>query len=447
MINSRTPLNNKGKTQNKNKDNWKSIYSLSAVSFFNDIASEMIYPLIPVFIKTVLGFGAEIIGIIEGIAESINSLLKLFSGWISDKSKKRKVFVLAGYSLSNLVRPLIGISSYWGMLLGFRLTDRVGKGIRTAPRDAMICDLAPENKRGLAFGIQRSMDHAGAVVGPLITSVLITLFLLDLEKVFLLSYIPGMFAVLIVIFGVKEIKKEDHARLEEFQKFQGRQYFHGRQDTRNTDTHSKESDYKEKKSLILFFKDFRKLGGKFNYLLSIFVIFTLGNSTDAFLLLRASDMGVRLAYIPLLWSTLHLSKTLFSLLGGYLSDRTGRKTIIGMGWSVYILTYLGFAFADSLWQIWALFAFYGIFFGFTEGVEKALVGDIVIKETRGLAYGYYNFAIGIAALPASIVFGLVWRLFSFRSAFIMGAGFSLIALVLLIFLKIPCLNNNFQTND
>ncbi len=424
-------------TQNKYRDNWKSIYFISAVSFFNDIASEMIYPLIPVFIKTVLGFGAEIIGIIEGIAESINSLLKLFSGWISDKSKKRKVFVLAGYSLSNLVRPLIGISNYWGTLLGFRLTDRVGKGIRSAPRDAMICDLAPENKRGLAFGIQRGMDHAGAVVGPLITSALITLFLLDLKTIFIFSYIPGIIAVLLVIFGVKEIKKEDHVRLEEVQKFQSSQYFPGRQDTQDKSIYPKEPYDRTKKTLILFFKDFKKLGGRFNYLLSIFVIFTLGNSTDAFLLLRASDLGMQLAYIPILWSTLHVSKTLFSLLGGYLSDKTSRKTIIGLGWSVYILTYIGFAFADNIWQIWALFAFYGIFFGFTEGVEKAMVGDMISKETRGLAYGYYNFAIGIAALPASIVFGLVWRLFSFRNAFIMGACISLIAIVMLIFMKIP----------
>ncbi len=413
--------------QNKYRANWRSIYFLSAVSFFNDIASEMIYPLIPVFIKTVLGFGAEVIGIIEGIAESINSLLKLFSGWISDKSKKRKIFILAGYSLSNLARPLIGISSYWGMLLGFRLTDRVGKGIRSAPRDALLCDLAPEKKRGLAFGIQRGMDHAGAVIGPLIASALLTLFLLDLKTIFLFSYIPGIIAVLIVTFGVKEIKKEDHVRLEEFQKFQSGQHFPGEQDTED----------KKKKPIVLFFKDFNKLGGRFNYLLSIVIIFTLGNSTDAFLLLRASDLGIQLAYIPLLWSVLHLSKTLFSLLGGYLSDKTGRKMIIGLGWSVYLLTYIGFAFADSMWQIWALFAFYGIFFGFTEGVEKALVGDMVAKKTRGLAYGFYNFAIGIAALPASIVFGLVWKIFSFRLAFIMGASISLAALIMLIFLKVP----------
>lgn len=423
-------------TEDKYRANWRSIYFLSAVSFFNDIASEMIYPLIPVFIKTVLGFGAEIIGVIEGVAESINSLLKLFSGWISDRAKKRKVFVLIGYSLSNLVRPLIGISGYWGAVLGFRLTDRVGKGIRTSPRDAMICDLAPEKKRGLAFGIQRGMDHAGAVVGPLIASLLITVFLLDLDKVFLFSYIPGIIAVLLVIFGVREIKKEDHARLEELHKFQSGQYLTGR-GIEDKGISPAESDERTKKPLILFSTDYKKLGGRFNYLLSVLVIFTLGNSTDAFLLLRASDLGIKLAYIPLLWSTLHLSKTLFSLLGGHLSDRTSRKTIIGLGWSVYLLTYVGFAFADNIWQIWALFAFYGIFFGFTEGVEKALVGDMVPKETRGLAYGFYNFAIGIAALPASIVFGLVWRLFSFRHAFIMGAGISLAALIMLAFLKLP----------
>jgi len=432
-------------TEDKSRANWRSIYFLSAVSFFNDIASEMIYPLIPVFIKTVLGFGAEIIGVIEGVAESINSLLKLFSGWISDKAKKRKIFVLAGYSLSNLVRPLIGISGYWGAVLGFRLTDRIGKGIRTSPRDAMICDLAPEDRRGLAFGIQRGMDHAGAVIGPLISSLLITFFLLDLKKVFLLSYIPGIIAVLIVIFGVREIKKDEHVRLEELNKFQSGQCLSGRgagdksispaESDKGVDDEG--IDGKASKKPILFFKDFKKLGGRFNYLLSVLVIFTLGNSTDAFLLLRASDLGVQLAYIPLLWSVLHLSKTLFSLLGGHLSDKTGRKTIIGLGWSVYLLTYIGFAFADNLWQIWALFAFYGLFFGFTEGVEKALVGDMVSKDTRGLAYGFYNFAIGIAALPASIVFGLVWKLSGFRYAFIMGAGISLAALIMLAFLRIP----------
>lgn len=403
------------------KRNWVSIYFLSAVSFFNDIASEMLYPLIPIFIKSILGLGAEIIGTVEGIAESINSFLKLLSGWISDKSKKRKIFVLIGYSLSNLARPLIGMANSWGILLGFRLADRVGKGIRTAPRDAMICDLAPKDKRGFAFGIQRGMDHAGAVIGPIIASVLMTLFLLDLKHIFLLSYIPGIITILLVAFGVREIKKKDSERLEEC--------VHEKQDKRNPDSTEKES--------MIHFRDFKKLGGRFNYFLSILIIFALGNSTDAFLLLRASDSGISLAFIPLLWSALHISKTVFSIFGGYLSDKTGRKIMISLGWGVYLLTYLGFAFTNKSWHIWALFVFYGIFFGFTEGIEKALVGDMVKKETRGLAYGFYNFAIGIAALPASIIFGLVWKLYGFRLAFIMGAFFSLLALVMLVFLRVP----------
>ena len=207
--------NHKVKEKKSERRNWISIYFLSGVSFFNDIASEMIYPLIPVFIKSVLGLGAEIIGVIEGVAESVNSLLKLLSGWISDRAKNRKIFVLIGYSLSNLIRPLIGIAGSWGVLLGFRMSDRIGKGIRTAPRDAMICDLAPEGKRGLAFGLQRGMDHAGAVIGPLIASMLLTVFLLDLKDVFLLSYIPGIITVLLVWFGVKEVRKKGSERLKE----------------------------------------------------------------------------------------------------------------------------------------------------------------------------------------------------------------------------------------
>ena len=188
---------------------------------------------------------------------------------------------------------------------------------------------------------------------------------------------------------------------------------------------------------MLNFRDFKKLGAGFRYFLSILIIFALGNSTDAFLLLRASDSGINIAFIPLLWSALHLSKTIFSVFGGYLSDKTGRKTMISLGWLVYMITYAGFAFADSTWHIWVLFIFYGIFFGFTEGIEKALVGDMVGKDIRGLAYGFYNFAVGIASLPASILFGLVWKFSGFKTAFIMGAGFSLIALVMLIFLRVP----------
>jgi MFS family permease len=407
--------------------NWVSIYILGVVSLFNDMASEMIYPLIPVFIKSVLGLGASFIGIIEGIAESANSILKLFSGWISDKAKKRKVFVLAGYGLSNIIRPLIGIASSWGFLLGFRFADRVGKGIRTSPRDAMICDLAPENRRGYAFGFQRAMDHAGAVIGPLIAGLLMSVFLVDIRKVFLLSYIPGAIVILLILFGVKEVTG---SKLKETQCSVG---------IPDTAVPLQREELK-KKEPVLNVKDFKKLGGKFNYFLIILIIFALGNSTDAFLLLRASDLGIKTAYIPILWAAFHASKVLFSLIGGRLSDKAGRKIFIITGWIVYFLTYFGFAFTTKSWQIWALFLFYGLFFGLTEGVEKALFGDMVGKENRGIAYGLYNLAIGIAALPASLIFGFVWKAAGFKAAFIMGSLLALVAAIMLLFLKTPKIN-------
>jgi len=410
--------------KNNSNRNWKNIYLLGAVSFFNDFASEMIYPLIPVFINSVLGLGAAFIGIIEGIAETTNSLIKLFSGYFSDKFNKRKAFVLAGYTISNLLRPLIGIVSSWGGLLFLRFSDRVGKGIRTAPRDALIGDSAPAQRRGFAFGFHRSMDHLGAVAGSLIASLILYVFLLDIRKVFLLSIIPGVIAILIVVFGVKEVTGKINGQKKGL-------------DTNapkgeNSDTIK---DVKIVKKSILNFREFKALGGRFSYFLSILVIFALGNSTDAFLLLRASDLGIKTAAIPLLWAVHHISKAIFSTLGGHISDKLGRKTMIICGWVVYFLTYFGFAFADVPYMIWVLFVFYGLFFGFTEGVEKAFVCDMVPKDNLGTAYGFYNLAIGLSALPASLIFGFVWKVFSFKAAFIMGACIAAVALVMLLFLK------------
>ncbi|MHB1346305.1 MAG: MFS transporter [Candidatus Humimicrobiaceae bacterium] len=420
--------------KNKNKsvhgENWASIYILGVVSFFNDMASEMIYPLIPVFIKSVLGLGASFIGIVEGVAESANSILKLFSGWISDKAKKRKIFVLAGYGLSNIIRPLIGIADSWGFLLAFRFSDRVGKGIRTSPRDAMICDLAPEGRRGYAFGFQRAMDHAGAVFGPLIAGLLMSVFLLDIKKIFLLSYIPGIIVILLIFFGVKEAK---NSKLKETECLDA---------LYQKEEMALQPEAKKQKGPLLNLHDFKKLGPRFNYFLIILIIFALGNSTDAFLLLRASDLGIKTAYIPVLWAALHASKVLFSIIGGHFSDKSGRKILIITGWGVYFLTYFGFAYADRSWQIWALFLFYGMFFGFTEGAEKALVGDMIGRENRGLAYGFYNLAIGISALPASLIFGFVWKAAGFKAAFIMGSLLALAALIMMIFLKTPKIDSN-----
>jgi MFS family permease len=466
--------NNDMETQEKKK-NWRNIYILGVASFFNDFSSEMIYPLIPVFIKSVLGVGAYFIGIIEGIAETTNSLLKLFSGYYSDRFKKRKIFVVCGYAFSNLARPLIGLANSWGFLLALRFSDRVGKGVRTSPRDAIIGESAPDNRRGFAFGFHRAMDHLGAVAGSLVASLLLYVFLMDIRKVFLLSVIPGIIAVLLIIFGVREVRKKDelvvaqqlaaaeakmtacesakHADIDRLKTAKagsledieaGRPKASGEGVVTETAKDScatiqgaqaEEKTAKKSSPPAFHFRDLKKLGSKFGYYLSVLVVFALGNSTDAFLLLRASDLGIKTAFIPLLWAVHHVSKAAFSFFGGHLSDKLGRKPMIIIGWVVYGLTYLGFAFANQPYMIWVLFIFYGLFFGFTEGVEKALVCDMVPKDKLGSAYGFYNLAIGISALPASLIFGFIWTKVSSRAAFITGAGIAAAAILMLLFLR------------
>ena len=404
------------KKKNKRSNNrFRNVYILGAVSLFNDISSEMIYPLIPSFIKSVLGLGSAFLGILEGIAESTSSILKLFTGYFSDKIKRRKPFVVGGYALSSISRPLIGFVSSWGMLLFLRFSDRVGKGIRTSPRDAMIAGYSPAARRGFAFGFQRAMDHSGAVLGSVIASILIYFFTVDIRNVFLLSLIPGAIAVLLVIFGIKS--KRNAAEIK-----------------------SKIGEdspviRKNTKTGLIKFSDFKKLGKRFTLFLVVIIIFTLGNSTDAFLLLRASEFDIEITIIPLLWAILHISKAIFGTLGGYMSDKIGRKIMILSGWFVYFLTYLGFAYVKEDYLIYVLFIVYGLYFGLTEGAERALIADIVPEKSFGTAYGFYNLSIGIAALPASVAFGFIWNAYNFRVAFLTGAAISMVASVMLIFLR------------
>ncbi len=373
----------------------KNVVMLGIVSLLNDTASEMIYPLLPAFLTVVLGAGPVALGIIEGIAESTASLLKLYSGYLSDRVKRRKGWIVGGYALSNIIRPLIAFAVSWANVLVLRFADRVGKGIRTSPRDAMIADSTPNEYRGKAYGFHRAMDHGGAIVGPLLATALLFLFHDNMKSIFLLSFIPGTLAVAILLIGVKERSTVDQRRA-----------------TPGT---------------FNFRAAWTEMPAGFHKYLFIILIFTLGNSSDAFLLLRAQKLGVPIALLPTIWVVLHIVKMGTSIPGGVISDRIGRKKVIVAGWLVYALVYAGFAFADSQWQAWALFAVYGIYFGLTEGVEKALVADYAPSHLRGSAFGLYHLVVGLGAFPASVGFGFVLTRYGAEAAFGMGAGLALLA--------------------
>lgn len=376
----------------------KNVRNLGWVSLFNDISSEMIYPLLPLFLTQVLGAGVLFVGIIEGIAESVSSFLKLFSGWLSDRFQKRKGIILFGYSLASITRPFIGLATSAFHVLFLRFFDRIGKGVRASPRDALLSQSCSENERGKAFGFQRAMDHAGAMVGPLIASLLMASLTKNLRVIFILSFIPALFCLLILYRGVTDIKGEQRL---------------------------------SSPPPRLQWKNWNR---KFKYFLLIITLFTLGNSSDAFLLLRANDLGIDIVSIPILWFLFHLSKTIFSIPGGVLSDRIGRRKVMVLGWTIYGLVYLGFGFASKAYHIWLLFFIYGLFFGLSEGTERAWVADLVGESKRGTAYGIYNFFIGIAALPASLLMGLLWKTLGVQWAFSFGAVMALIAALLAIIL-------------
>jgi MFS family permease len=369
----------------------RNVMALAAVSFLTDVSSEMIYPLLPIFLTSGLGANARFIGAIEGAAETTAAMLKLASGWWSDRVRKRKPLVFLGYAIASAMRPLVAIATSAAQVLVIRVSDRVGKGIRNAPRDALIAESVDPSIRGRAFGFHRAADHAGGVLGPLIAFAVLTLHLAEIRTVFWLAAIPGVLSVLVVWLFVRDVPR------------------------------AAESPSAAPLDLT------QPLSARFWRVLGVIFLFTLGNSTDAFLLLRASQLGVPVALAPVLWAALHVVKSASSTPGGALSDRIGRRPTLIMGWALYAAVYLGFALAHVPWQAWGLFAVYGIFFGLTEGSERALIADLVPLERRGTAFGWYNLAIGLGALPASLLFGYVWDHWSPASAFAMGAAFALAA--------------------
>ncbi len=378
----------------------RNVVVLGVVSLLNDGASEMIYPLLPVFLTSVLGAGPAALGTIEGIAEATASFFKLYSGYISDKVKKRKGWIVAGYSLSNVIRPLIAFTTSWLHVLMLRFSDRVGKGLRTSPRDAIIADSTLAEFRGKAYGFHRAMDHSGAIIGPLAATVLLFVYHDNLKTIFLLSIIPGMLAVGTLFFGLKEKTAEV-------------------------------SKSTARSSVFNFRSSIREMPREFQKFLIIIMVFTLGNSTDTFLLLRVQQLGVPVRFLPMIWVVLHIVKMLSSVPGGIISDKIGRKKVIVTGYFVYALVYAGFGAATHQWHAWTLFALYGIYFGLTEGVEKAFVADFAPMQLRGSAFGLYYLVVGIVSLPASLLFGFVWQQFGSPVAFGMGASLALLAGVML----------------
>ncbi len=371
------------------------VIALGITSLFTDIGSEMIFPLLPVFL-TSLGAAPAFLGFVEGLADAIASLLKLVFGYVSDHAPRRKPFVLFGYATATLVRPLVAMATAPWHVLTVRVTDRIGKGIRSAPRDALIAGSVSAKDAGRAFGFHRAMDHAGAVIGPLVATTLLGLGW-SLRNVFWVAIIPGILA-LVAVATVREPEPfvEVPANVSAPPVAPG------------------------------------QLPAVLRHYLTILFLFSLGNSSDAFLLLRARDLGMSLMTLPMLWSAFHLAKVLSSYLGGDLSDRVPRAKLIVCGWLVYAGTYLAFGFATKEWHVWLLFILYGTYYGLTEPAEKALVRDLAPLPMRGRAYGLYSFVIGITAVPAGVLTGWLWQTFSPRVALTTGAALAALAALTLL---------------
>lgn len=381
----------------------RNVVALGLVSLFTDLSSEMIYPLLPLFLTATLGAGPAVLGAIEGVAETAASLLKLFSGAWSDRLGKRKPLVLAGYGLSSIMRPLMGLVASWSHVLGIRFCDRIGKGVRSSPRDALVAASVPPQDRGRAFGFQRALDHLGAVLGPVAAFALLAGAGLSYRSVFFLAAVPGAVAVAILWILVREAGETAPAGT-------GRGILAG------------------------------GLAPEFRNYLLIVSLFTLGNASDAFLILRSVDAGVPAAYVPLLWGAFHVVKSSLSTHAGILADRWDRRKMVVAGWVLYAAVYAAWGMAEGPGWMVGLFLVYGLHAAATEGAERALVADFVPSDRRGTAFGWFHLAVGIAALPASLLFGILWSRFGAPAAFGVSAALAMLAAGFLLALKPPAIS-------
>jgi MFS family permease len=386
----------------------RNMWAVSLTSFFMDISSEMVINVLPLFLSSVLGIRTHVIGLIEGVAEATASLLKVSSGWLSDRLRARKWLAVGGYAFSAVSKPFFYFASSWGMVAGVRWADRVGKGIRTAPRDALVADSISEEHRGLAFGLHRAADTGGAVVGLLIAlgtvwmsqRGAVALSRGTFQTLVLISLVPAFLAVLSLALAARDVPVK---RVRERPRIA-----------------------------------FRGLGRRFALFMVVVGLFDLGNSSDAFLVLRAQERGLSVVGVLGMLVTFNLVYALVSTPAGSLSDRIGRRRIIVGGWLVYAAIYLGLALARSGWHVWVLYALYGLYYGLAYGTTKAMVADVVPEHLRGTAYGTYNAVLGILDLPASLIAGVLWQGlgawpgFGPSAPFLFGAALALAAAVLMM---------------
>ena len=389
----------------------RNVWIVTITSLLTDISSEMIVYLIPLFLANVLGVRTAVIGLIDGVAETTASLLKIYSGALSDKLGKRKWLTVAGYALSTIAKPFLYIANAWGWVLGVRFADRVGKGIRTAPRDALVADSIEPTQRGLAFGFHRAGDTLGAFLGLGLAAAIVWLTQSQAELLtrstfqlaILVSIIPAVLAVIVLALGARDIRRPERS---------------------------------ETKSSAVEGRGWKSMDARFKTFLVIVVLFTLGNSSDAFIVLRGQERGLNVLQVMLMVMTFNLVYALLAGPLGALSDKIGRRRLILFGWLAYGLVYLGFALSQTGWQIWMLFGLYGIYYASTEGVAKAMIADLVPESQRGTAYGLYAAAVGLTALPASLIAGVLWQGlgpwngFGASAPFAFGAAMALLAGVL-----------------
>jgi MFS family permease len=370
---------------------------LGLAALLNDAASELIYPLLPVFLTTTLGATPVVIGLIEGLADGLSSILKYFSGAWSDKAKKRKPLIVSGYALAAASRLLIAAATVWPLVLTARLVDRTGKGMRSAPRDAMIADVTPREQRGRAYGFHRALDHTGAIVGPLLAILLLQGLGLSLRMTFFLAVVPGAIGVLMLAFLLKETEHVPHP-------------------AQHADTDV-------------------TLPRRFRGAITAVALFALANSSDAFLLLQAHAAGVSTAMLPALWAAHHVIKSLFSARAGALSDRVDRRWLLVAGWTSYAAIYALFPYAQTLTSFVILFIAYAIPFTLAEGAERAWIADLVPAEARGKSFGIYYLANGLCVLAGTALFGVLYQQVSARAAFFTGAALALAAVAAVLWTR------------